>query len=57
MLHFVSNEVAALLQVIMIDLVLAGDNAIVIGLAAAGYHCSNARKLSCWVSSLRRSCG
>ena len=36
MLHFVSNEVAALLQVIMIDLVLAGDNAIVIGLAAAG---------------------
>src|SRR6185369_5554931 len=36
MLHFVSNEVAALLQVIVIDLVLAGDNAIVIGLAAAG---------------------
>ena len=28
--------IAALLQVIMIDLVLAGDNAIVIGLAAAG---------------------
>src|SRR6516165_10422684 len=28
--------VAALLQVVMIDLVLAGDNAIVIGLAAAG---------------------
>jgi len=52
MLHFVSNEVAALLQVIMIDLVLAGDNAIVIGLDAAGYHCSNARKLSWWVSSL-----
>jgi predicted tellurium resistance membrane protein TerC len=36
MLHFISNEVVALLQVIMIDLVLAGDNAIVIGLAAAG---------------------
>ena len=36
MLHFGSNEIAALLQVIMIDLVLAGDNAIVIGLAAAG---------------------
>jgi YjbE family integral membrane protein len=30
------NEITALLQVIMIDLVLAGDNAIVIGLAAAG---------------------
>ena len=27
---------SALMQVIMIDLVLAGDNAIVIGLAAAG---------------------
>src|SRR4051812_26800479 len=36
MLQFGSNEITALLQVIMIDLVLAGDNAIVIGLAAAG---------------------
>jgi YjbE family integral membrane protein len=36
MLHFGPDEVTALLQVIMIDLVLAGDNAIVIGLAAAG---------------------
>ena len=36
MLLFGSSEVTALLQVIMIDLVLAGDNAIVIGLAAAG---------------------
>jgi predicted tellurium resistance membrane protein TerC len=31
-----SEALAALFQVIMIDLVLAGDNAIVIGLAAAG---------------------
>ncbi len=31
-----SQALVALLQVIMIDLVLAGDNAIVIGLAAAG---------------------
>jgi YjbE family integral membrane protein len=30
------NEITALLQVMLIDLVLAGDNAIVIGLAAAG---------------------
>src|SRR5208283_3507314 len=30
------GAIPALLQVIMIDLVLAGDNAIVIGLAAAG---------------------
>ena len=35
--EFLTPEVlSALLQVIMIDLVLAGDNAIVIGLAAAG---------------------
>ncbi|RWX75032.1 TerC family protein [Neorhizobium lilium] len=37
MSEFLSAEaLSALLQVIMIDLVLAGDNAIVIGLAAAG---------------------
>jgi YjbE family integral membrane protein len=36
MLQFLSSEVTALLQVVMIDLVLAGDNAIVIGMAAAG---------------------
>jgi YjbE family integral membrane protein len=33
---FTGDAVTAFLQVIMIDLVLAGDNAIVIGLAAAG---------------------
>ena len=33
---FTTEALTALLQVIMIDLVLAGDNAIVIGLAAAG---------------------
>jgi YjbE family integral membrane protein len=33
---FPPGAVAALVQVIMIDLVLAGDNAVVIGLAAAG---------------------
>ena len=33
---FSAESLAALFQVIMIDLVLAGDNAIVIGLAAAG---------------------
>jgi YjbE family integral membrane protein len=36
MLQGFSSELTALFQVIMIDLVLAGDNAIVIGLAAAG---------------------
>src|ERR671916_2131634 len=33
---FSADVVTAFLQVVMIDLVLAGDNAIVIGLAAAG---------------------
>ena len=33
---FSQGAITALLQVIMIDLVLAGDNAVVIGLAAAG---------------------
>ncbi len=33
---FSTQAIAALLQVVMIDLVLAGDNAVVIGLAAAG---------------------
>ena len=33
---FTPDALSALIQVIMIDLVLAGDNAIVIGLAAAG---------------------
>jgi YjbE family integral membrane protein len=33
---FSQGAISALLQVIMIDLVLAGDNAVVIGLAAAG---------------------
>ncbi len=36
MLSQLSPELTALFQVILIDLVLAGDNAIVIGLAAAG---------------------
>jgi YjbE family integral membrane protein len=33
---FTPDAIAALVQVIMIDLVLAGDNAVVIGLAASG---------------------
>lgn len=34
--EFFSSEVWAFIQVVMIDLVLAGDNAIVVGMAAAG---------------------
>ena len=41
---FTSAGFAALLQVIAIDLVLAGDNAIVIGLAAAGLPADQRKK-------------
>lgn len=41
---FTAQAMAALAQVIMIDLVLAGDNAIVIGLAAAGLPKHQRRK-------------
>lgn len=41
---FTAAGFAALLQVIAIDLVLAGDNAIVIGLAAAGLPADQRRK-------------
>lgn len=41
---FTAEGFSALLQVIMIDLVLAGDNAIVIGLAAAGLPADLRRK-------------
>ncbi|HWA20208.1 MAG TPA: TerC family protein [Devosia sp.] len=41
---FSAASLAAFLQVIMIDLVLAGDNAIVIGMAAAGLDASMRRR-------------
>lgn len=41
---FTATGFAALLQVIAIDLVLAGDNAIVIGLAAAGLPAAQRKK-------------
>jgi YjbE family integral membrane protein len=40
-----AEALTALLQVIMIDLVLAGDNAIVIGLAAAGLPAEDRKKV------------
>ena len=47
MLELISSQhLTALFQVIMIDLVLAGDNAIVIGLAAAGLPEDSARRRS-----------
>ena len=61
MLQFGSSEITALLQVIMIDLVLAGDNAIVIGLAAAGLphgttHESCPRRHRCGDGAPRNVC-
>ncbi|MBY3173561.1 TerC family protein [Rhizobium leguminosarum] len=41
---FTAAGMTALLQVIAIDLVLAGDNAVVIGLAAAGLEATQRRK-------------
>src|ERR1700755_3354142 len=41
---FTAEALSAFLQVVMIDLVLAGDNAIVIGLAAAGLPKSQRNK-------------
>ncbi|MBR1134053.1 YjbE family putative metal transport protein [Bradyrhizobium iriomotense] len=39
-----ADALAALLQVVLIDLVLAGDNAVVIGLAAAGLPAAQRRR-------------
>lgn len=43
-----SSEFIAILQVIMIDLVLAGDNAIVVGMAAAGVAPDLRRRVIFW---------
>jgi YjbE family integral membrane protein len=46
--YFSTEALTALFQVIMIDLVLAGDNAIVIGLAAAGLPQHQRAKVIFW---------
>jgi YjbE family integral membrane protein len=46
--YFTAEALTALFQVIMIDLVLAGDNAIVIGLAAAGLPQGQRAKVIFW---------
>jgi len=46
--YFTADALTALFQVIMIDLVLAGDNAIVIGLAAAGLPRHQRTKVIFW---------
>ncbi|HEY0282767.1 MAG TPA: hypothetical protein VGC27_09100, partial [Rhizomicrobium sp.] len=42
---FTQSGLFALLQVILIDLVLAGDNAVVIGMSAARVHATDRRKV------------
>lgn len=47
-LHVFSPALAALLQVILIDITLAGDNAIVIGAAAARMPLAERRRVMLW---------
>lgn len=46
--HLLSPAFAAFLQVILIDIVLAGDNAVVIGIAAAGVPKPERRRVIMW---------
>ena len=39
------NQFGALLSVVIVDVVLAGDNAIVVGMAAAGLPVERSRKV------------
>jgi YjbE family integral membrane protein len=43
-----AGQLSALFQVLMIDLVLAGDNAVAVGLAAAGLPADQRRKVILW---------
>ena len=48
MLQPFSSELIALAEVLLIDVVLAGDNAIVVGMAAAGVRADIRRKVIVW---------
>jgi len=48
LLHSLHPALAALLQVILIDIVLAGDNAVVIGMVAARVPKENRRRVIFW---------
>jgi predicted tellurium resistance membrane protein TerC len=48
---FTGEAAVAFIQVVAIDLVLAGDNAVVIGLAAAGLPPEQRARAIWWVSS------
>jgi YjbE family integral membrane protein len=47
-LHFLPPALAALLQVILIDIVLAGDNAVVIGVSASQVPDADRRRVMFW---------
>src|ERR1700761_4414699 len=47
-LHFGADQLSALLQVVLIDLVMSGDNAIIIGMAVAGLPAENRTKIIFW---------
>jgi len=47
-LHFGADQFSALLQVVLIDLVMSGDNAIIIGMAVAGLPPQNRTKIIFW---------
>lgn len=48
MIELSGGALSAFLQVLMIDLVLAGDNAVAVGLAAAGLPADQRRKVILW---------
>ena len=48
MFHFISPALAALLQVILIDIVLAGDNALVIGIVASRVPKASRNRVIFW---------
>ncbi|MBS0537482.1 MAG: YjbE family putative metal transport protein [Proteobacteria bacterium] len=46
--HFGADAMSALVQVILIDLVMSGDNAIIIGMAVAGLPKENRTRIIVW---------
>jgi YjbE family integral membrane protein len=48
LLQFGADQLGALVQVVLIDLVMSGDNAIIIGMAVAGLPAENRTKIIFW---------
>ena len=45
---FTPEQIAIVTQIILIDLVLAGDNAIIIGMVASKFQVEQRKKVSFW---------